>query len=124
MGLARVVFSMKHIYLLMAKITPDVNNLHLLEIFRNSHLRCSIKKGVLKNFSKFTGNNLCHGLFLNKIAGIRPLTLSKKRPWHMCFPMNLAKFLRTPFYIEHLCYLLLLSLKILAGQKSEKLWNY
>ena len=32
----------------------------------------------------------------------RPGTLLKKRLWHMCFPVNYAKFLRTPFFTEHL----------------------
>ena len=31
----------------------------------------------------------------------------KKRLWHRCFPVNLGKFLRTPFFKEHLRYLLL-----------------
>ena len=31
----------------------------------------------------------------------------KKRLWHMCFPMNFWKFLRTPFLTEHLRWLLL-----------------
>ena len=35
------------------------------------------KKGVLRNFAKFTGKHLCQSLFFNKVAG-------------------LAKFLRTP----------------------------
>ena len=26
----------------------------------------------------------------------------KKRLWHRCFPMNFAKFLRAPFFTEHL----------------------
>ena len=26
----------------------------------------------------------------------------KKRPQHRCFPMKLTKFLRTPFFTEHL----------------------
>ena len=30
-----------------------------------------------------------------------------KRLWHMCFPVNFAKFLRTPFLTEHLRWLLL-----------------
>ena len=29
--------------------------------------------------------------------GHRPETLLKKRLWHRCFPVNFAKFLRTPF---------------------------
>ena len=26
-----------------------------------------------------------------------PVTLLKKRPWHRCFPINFARFLRAPF---------------------------
>ena len=29
------------------------------------------KKGVLRNFAKFTGRHLCQSLFLNKFAGAR-----------------------------------------------------
>ena len=29
-------------------------------------------------------------------------TLLKERLWHGCFPVNFAKFLRTPFFTEHL----------------------
>ena len=66
--------------------------------FRSSHRRCSVKKGVLRNFAKFTGKHLCQGLLFNKVAGqARPATLLKKSLWHRCFPVNFAKFLRTPF---------------------------
>ena len=40
------------------------------EIFRSSHLRCSVKKGVLRNFAEFTGKYLCQRLFFNKDAGL------------------------------------------------------
>ena len=65
------------------------------------------KKDVLRNFAKFTGKHLSHDLFFNNVEGLRSATLLKKRPWHWCFPVNFAKFLRTPFYIEHLWWLLL-----------------
>ena len=42
---------------------------------------------------KFTGKHLCQSLFFNKVAGLRPLL----KNWHRCFPVNFAKFLRTPF---------------------------
>ena len=32
----------------------------------------------------------------------QPTTLSKKRLWHRCFPVNVVKFLRTPLLTEHL----------------------
>ena len=65
--------------------------------YRSSHRSCSVRKGVLKNFAKFTGKHLCQSLFFNKVAGLRPVTLLKRRPWHRCFPVNFAKFLRIPF---------------------------
>ena len=65
------------------------------------------KKGVLRNFSKFTGKHLCRSLFFNKVAGLRPATLLKKKLLHRCFPANVGKFLRTSFLIEHPRWLLL-----------------
>ena len=38
--------------------------------------------------------------------GLSPATLLKKRPWHRCFPVDFVKFLRTPSFTEHLCWLL------------------
>ena len=67
-------------------------------ICRSSCQEVFCKKGVLKNFAKFMGKQLCRCLFFNKLAGMKPTTLLKKRLWHMCFPLNLAKFLRTPFH--------------------------
>ena len=68
-----------------------------LQISDAATRRCFIKKGVTKNFAKFTGKHLCQSLFFNKVAGVRTATLLKKRLWFRCFPVNLAKFLRTPF---------------------------
>ena len=44
--------------------------------------------------------------FFNKVAGLRPATLLKKRIWQGCFPVNFVKFLRKLFLIEHLWWLL------------------
>ena len=74
-------------------------------VSKSSHQRCSVKKGVLINFAKFTGKHLCQSLFLNKVAGA---TLLKKILWHRCFPVNFAKFIRTPpddcFWVSHKCF--------------------
>ena len=59
--------------------------------------RCSVKKGVLWNFTKFTGNTCARASFFNKVAGLRSATILKKRLWHRCFPVNFVKFPRTPF---------------------------
>ena len=47
------------------------------------------KIGVLKNFAKFTGKHLCWSWFLIKLH------------------VNIVKFLRTAFFLEHLRWLLL-----------------
>ena len=60
------------------------------------HSRLGLK-GVLRNFTKFRGKHLCQSLIFNKVAGLRPTTLLKKRLWHRCFPVNFVKFLRTTF---------------------------
>ena len=50
-------------------------------IQKKPHQRCSIRKGVLKNFAKLTGKHLC------------PLLKNRRRR----FPVNFGKFLGTPF---------------------------
>ena len=80
---------------------------HNLTFQRSSRPQVFCKKGVLKNFAKFIRKHLCQSLFFNKIAILMPVTLMKKRLWHICFPVNFAKFLRAPFMIEHLWQLLL-----------------
>ena len=68
--------------------------------FRNSHRRCSVKKGVLKNFANFTGKHLCWSPFLILLQVFRPATLLKRKILqHWCFPV---KFLRTPI-LKNIC---------------------
>ena len=50
-------------------------------LYRRSHRKCTIKKGVLKNLANFTGKHLYWSLFSNKITDV-----------------NVAKFLRTLVY--------------------------
>ena len=70
-------------------------HLHVFSIRTEAAIRGVLcKKDVLRNFTKFTGKHLCQSLFFNKV---RPATLLKKRLWHRCCPVNLAKFLRAPF---------------------------
>ena len=72
--------------------------------YRSSRPRCSVKKvflGILQNSQESTCTRVS---FLIKS---RAATLLKKRLRHRCFPVNFAKFLSTPFVIEHLCRLLL-----------------
>ena len=43
--------------------------------YRSNHQRCSMRKGVLRNFAKFTGKHLCQSLFFCRL---RPATLLKR----------------------------------------------
>ena len=67
---------------------------------RSSHRRRSTKNDVLGNFAKFTGKRQFQSPFFNKVGGLRPATLLK-RPWHWCFPVDFAKYLKNTFFAEH-----------------------
>ena len=101
---------------------------YILEVFsehaniRSSRPEVFCLKLVLRNFEKFTGKHTCESLFFNKVAGLRPATLLKKRLWHRCFLVNFANFLRTPFshntsrqlllYTEYVIYILIIFLNV------------
>ena len=68
-----------------------------ISFFRSNYQRCSMKKGILRTFAKFTGKHICQSLFFNKVPGLSSATLLKKRLMYRCFPVNFLKFLRTPF---------------------------
>ena len=51
--------------------------------------RCFVRKGVLRNFSKFTAKHTC--------VRVAAWNFIKKTLWHRCFLVNFSKFLRTYF---------------------------
>ena len=55
-----------------------MENLNRKSDVRSSHRRCSVRKGVLRNFTKSTGKQLCQSLFFNKVADLSSATLLKK----------------------------------------------
>ena len=70
---------------------------------RSSHQRCSVKKGVLKNFANFLGKHLYWSLFLIKLQAYNFI---KKRLRQRCFPVQFAKILRTSI-LKNICERLL-----------------
>ena len=93
---------------------------------RSSHRICSVKKGVLRNFAKFTRKHLYQSLFFNKVIGLRLVTLLKKKLWRRCFRMNFSEFLRTPF-LQNTSRQLLLKIffKLFKMSNFRKLyWGY
>ena len=104
------------------RITPNTNNFDAVILMtgsgakRNSHDRCSVEKGVLKNFINFRGEHMSSSFFLiklhveflfNKAAGLRPATLLKRDSNACVFLWNLRNFLRT-FILKNICERLLL----------------
>ena len=78
-------------------------NLHQVKHFHKvqytgSHHKCSIKKCVLRYLAKSQKKHLCYSLFFNKVVGVKPATLLKKRLWHSWFPVSFVKFLKKSFY--------------------------
>ena len=57
-------------------------------------LKCTLKEGQVENSKTL-------------VSFLKEWQLIKKRLQNRCFPVNIAKFLRTAFFIEHLCGLFL-----------------
>ena len=55
------------------------------------------KKGVLRNFAKFTGKNLCQNLFFNKNCNF-----TKKETLPRVFSCEFYKISKNTFFTEHL----------------------
>ena len=67
---------------------------------RSNHRRCSVKKGVLRNFAKFTGKHLCQSLFFNQVAG-GTCNLIKKETLAQVFSCEFCEIFKNTFFTEH-----------------------
>ena len=81
-----------------------------LLLSRSSRPEVFCKKSVLWNFAN-RKTPVPESLFWKRCRP-RPAALLKKRLWHRYFPVNIAKFLRTPLFTERLRWLLLVSKSI------------
>ena len=94
-------------YHIVPQVICEMWNIWACSKHRSSRPEVFCKKGVLRNFTKFTGRHLYQSLLFNKVAGLRPATLLKKRLWHKSFPVNFVIFLRILFFIKYIWWLLL-----------------
>ena len=99
----------------------DIENVQTQKTAQKQSPRCVLWKRCFRNFTKFTGKHLYQSLFLIKFQKA-PATLLKKGLWYRCFPVNFAKFLRTPFFTEHHRWLLLTVMKIRLSQEDSFKW--
>ena len=87
-------------------------------MLRSSHPDVFCKKVFLEISQNSQENTCARVSFLIKLQA-PPATLLKKRLWHSCFPVNFVKFPSTPFFIEHLWWLLLYA-GIYSKNKAER----
>ena len=72
----RILFRLKkEIKAIQDRIIRDIRNFlskekKIITNDRSSHKRFSVQKGVIRNFTKFTGKPPCQCLFFNKVAGL------------------------------------------------------
>ena len=78
-----------------------------LLVYSEAAVEDFFKIDVNKNFTIFTRKHLCLSRFFDKVGDYRITTILKKRLQHSCFPLNIAKFSRTPFFTVHFRWLLL-----------------
>ena len=83
-------------------VDSDVSCFHGLFPSRSSHRGVLSKKGVLRNFTIFTGKYMCQSLFFNKFAGLGPASLLKKRLQHRSFSCGFCEISKNIFSTEHL----------------------
>ena len=88
-------------------------SLFLYNVFKNKLVYTYVKK---RNYFAFTQKvrpevfyktDVCKHFRSSRLVHLRPATLLQMRLWHRCFPVNFVKFLRIPYFTEHLWWLLL-----------------
>ena len=62
----------RKVFLKMTKLLRTLT----VGLLRSNHRRCSARKSVLRNFTKFTGKHLRQSRFFNKVAGLIFLTFN------------------------------------------------
>ena len=68
---------------------------------RSSYRRCSGRKGVFRNFAKFTGKHLRQSLIFNKVAGLT-CNFIKKGTLAQVFSCEFCKISKNAFFTEYL----------------------
>ena len=67
---------------------------------KSRHRRCSVKKGVLKNFTNFTRKHQCWSPFFNKVAGAYDF-IKKETPTQV-FSCEICEIFKNTYFEEHL----------------------
>ena len=83
------------------KVSKNISNDLFFFNLRSNHRRYSVRKGVLRNFAKFTGKHLCQIPFFNKAAG-QAWNFIKKGTLVQVFSCEFCEISDNTFLTEHL----------------------
>ena len=77
--------------------------------YKSSRPEVFSKKGVRKSFAKFRAKHLCQNLFFNKVAGLRHITLKKRKKKRLAQEMSceFCEIFKNTFFTELFRWLLL-----------------
>ena len=111
----------------MRPVTASYYCLTIVVIGRSSHQGSSVKKGVLRNFAKFTGKHLCRVSFLMKLQAWG-LEIAFKNFQEICsalanhIPSNFLKSVFHKFCLVHSWILCPICLRQCHVLNSKKYW--
>ena len=83
--------------------------------------RCSIKKLFLK-ILQYSKSCKILQIFFNENVGLQSCNFFKKRLQHRCFPVNIAKFLRTPV-LKNICQRLFERFRTQINNITSNTWS-
>ena len=66
-------------------------------LYKSSRRKGFSKKVIARNFAKFVRKYLCQTLMFVKVRRCGSATSLKRRLQHLCFVVNITKFVRIPF---------------------------
>ena len=105
-----IILELLEIVLVSGLILHSIEKKQLPEVF--------FKKKVFLEISQNPQDNTCVRVsFLIKLRVCWSATLLRKILSRRCFPVNFVKFLRRPFYKEHLWWLLLIGVLYIFGSQ-------
>ena len=85
----------------------------------SNHRRCSVKKGALRNFAKFTGKHLCQRLLFNKVAGLSQVLSCEFCEISKLFLQNTSGWLLLEMKFQLIIKEILFTLIFIAGEWNE-----
>ena len=79
--------------------------------YRSSHRRCFVRKGVLRNFAKFTGKNLHQSLyFIKKETLVQAFSCEFCKISKNTFSPEHLQTTASVFSIDHFCFKILINI--------------